>query len=454
MNKKILVLLVQLGVLDTCLAETEVSESLAAKLDRLARELAAEQQATQEHRRELTAQKRMLEQQAALIARQAELLRQQREVLDRLQDQPPLANATLGDLRGGAPAGAVDESPATTRQHTPLIQVSQTDSPPTTTPVGEAPPKAKRARPEVQAIPELGGVLTPKGQLVLEPSLQFSNSQVNRLTFLGVEILESFLIGILEAQDADRDLLSPAITVRYGLTNRLEIEGKLPYIWRDDSFTATIPDVTGDQTVSRDLEGDGLGDAELSLHYQINSGAGGWPFFVGNVRYKADTGDGPFDVARDADGIETELATGSGFQAIEPSLTVLFPTDPAVFFGNLGYLFALEEDVNKTFTDSGGNSQTVSTFDAGDAVRMSFGMAYAINSAASFTLGYKHDFIQRTETVINDVKLTASSLDVGALLLGFSYRLNERASLNTNLELGVTADAPDVSLTLRVPYAF
>lgn len=452
MKRKVLALLVHLSVMNICLAEAADSESFTEKLDRLARDLATEQQARLEQRRELEAQKRMLEQQAGLIARQAELLRQQREALDRLQAQT-LASAALADLRGGAPAGAIDAPPAPAGQRPPLLQISQNEAS-TSKPVGKSPPKAERARPVVQAIPELGGVLTPKGQVVLEPSLQYSNMQVNRLTFLGVEILESFLIGILEAQDADRDLLSPAITARYGITNRLEIEGKIPYVWRDDTLRATIPGVTNGAQVTRDLEGDGLGDVELSAHYQINRGEGGWPFFVGNVRYKSATGDGPFDVNRNAAGIETELATGSGFQAVEPSLTVLFPTDPAVFFGNLGYLFALEEDVDKTFAASGGSPQRVGTFDPGDAVRMSFGMAYAINSAASFTLGYKHDFIQRTETEINGVNLVASSLDVGALLLGFSYRLNERTGLNTNLELGMTADAPDVSLTLRVPYAF
>lgn len=447
MNRKMLALLVQFAVADACLAEAADDPSMAARLDRLARDLAAEQQATLEHRRQLAEQKRMLEQQAALIARQAELLRQQREALERLQG-PPLAKAALGDLRGGSAAAAADDSPAEP------LRLSQADATADSQPVGKPPPRARRARPDVQAIPELGGVLTPKGHWVLEPSLQYSNSQVNRLTFLGVEILESFLIGILEAQDADRDLLSPAITARYGLTNRLEIEGKIPYIWRDDTLRATIPDVTAGAEVTRDLEGDGLGDIELSAHYQLNSGQGGWPFFIGNLRYKSATGDGPFDVNRDADGIETELATGSGFHAVEPSVTVLFPTDPAVFFGNLGYLFALEEDVDKTFASSGGEPQTVGRFDPGDAVRMSFGMAYAINSAASFTLGYKHDFIQRTETEINGVNLISSSLDVGALLLGFSYRLNERSSLNTNLELGVTADAPDVTMTVRWPYAF
>lgn len=355
MNRKILALLVHLGIWNTCMAETGDSESFAEKLDRLADDLAAEQQATLEQRRELTAQKRMLEQQAALIARQAELLREQRNALDRLQAQP-LASAALRDLRGGATGGAVDESPAPARQGPLLVQVTQNDAPTVARPVGKSPPKVARARPEVQAIPELGGVLTPKGHWVLEPSLQYSNSQVNRLTFLGVEILESFLIGLLEAQDADRDLLSPAITARYGITNRLEIEGKLPYIWRDDTLRATIPNVTNGAEVTRDLEGDGVGDIELSAHYQINRGEGGWPFFIGNLRYKAANGEGPFDVDRNANGIETELATGSGFHAVEPSVTVLFPTDPAVLFGNLGYLFALEEDVDETIAVSGGES--------------------------------------------------------------------------------------------------
>jgi hypothetical protein len=80
-------------------------------------------------------------------------------------------------------------------------------------------------------------------------------------------------------------------------------------------------------------------------------------------------------------------------------------------------------------------------------------MAYSINSRASFSLGYKHDFIQKTSTVINGTSLTSSSLDVGSLLLGFSHRLTPRLNANLNLELGVTADAPDVAIALRLPYA-
>ncbi len=335
-------------------------------------------------------------------------------------------------------------------------------------PVGQAPPERQPAQPEVHAIPELGGVLTPKGRFVIEPSLVLSTSQVNRFTFLGVEILETFLIGLLEAEDADRDVISAALTTRYGITDRLEIEAKIPFIYREDTLTATIPQAQTQQgqpvEVTDELSGDGLGDIELSLHYQLNRGQNGWPFFVGNLRYKSDTGEGPFEVGRNSLGRETDLPTGSGFHAIEPSLTMLYPTDPAVLFANIGYVFNMSDDIDEAFPNpSDPNTQvTVGKVEPGDVFRFSFGMAYAVNPRTSFTLGYKHDFIQKTDTEfltetangINRTRVTSSNLQIGSLLLGFGMQFTQRVGANLNLELGVTDDAPDVVLTLRVPLAF
>ncbi|BAZ94287.1 uncharacterized protein FOKN1_1905 [Thiohalobacter thiocyanaticus] len=395
------------------------ADSLAQRLERM--------------ERLLDQQQRQLERQAATIAAQERRLQQQRRALDSLNRQALPATA-LEDRRGAGPAAAA-----------PAVQAA---SAPPAQPVGTAPPASVSEPPEVRAIPELGGVLTPRGQLILEPGLQFSNSQINRLTFIGVEILEAFQIGLLEAVDVDRDYLAVSLTGRYGLTDRLELEAKLPYVYRKDRRVATIPDVEG-EAFSRTLDGDSIGDLELALHYQLDWRWPGNMYYVGNLRYKSVTGRGPFDVNRNGDGIETELATGSGFHALEPSLTLLYPSDPAVFFANLGYLWHIEDDVNKTF-----GQQTIGKVDPGDAVRLSFGMGYAINPRASFTLGYKHDFIQETDTEINGVKLSTSSLDVGAMLLGYGFQLTERAAVNLNLELGVTADAPDVVMTLRLPYTF
>ncbi|WP_245904667.1 transporter [Billgrantia lactosivorans] len=330
----------------------------------------------------------------------------------------------------------------------------ETDAPGgVTSPVGQAPVEAPPEQPEVQAIADIGGVLTPRGRLVLEPSLQYSHSGVNRLTFRGVEILSTLLIGVFSAEEAERDIWTASLTGRLGVTDRLEMELKVPYVYRDDTVRATVPTVGNDSfDIDRDLSGNGLGDIEVTARYQLNRGHNGWPFFVGNLRYKSVTGDGPFDIARDADGIEQELATGSGFHAIEPSVTALFPSDPAVFFANLGYLYNMSDDVNSRITDE----IRIGEVDPGDAVRLSFGMAYAINPRASFTLGFKNDFIAKTKTEYfdDDARTTQSSrsLNVGSLLLGWSYQLNQDVSVNLGLELGVTDDAPNTVLTLRVPF--
>ncbi|MGH8468825.1 MAG: transporter, partial [Gammaproteobacteria bacterium] len=76
---------------------------------------------------------------------------------------------------------------------------------------------------------------------------------------------------------------------------------------------------------------------------------------------------------------------------------------------------------------------------------------YSLNERSSFTLGYKHDFIDETETEINDTVFDSRSLDVGALLIGWAYGWTDRVTSNVNLELGITEDAPDVQISLRVP---
>ncbi len=309
-------------------------------------------------------------------------------------------------------------------------------------------------RPEVAAIPEVGGVLTPPGRVLIEPSFQFSNSQVNRFTFLGVEILDTFLIGVIEAEDVDRDVFSPALDFRTGITRRLEVSLKIPYVYREERRSGTIPQLNAQDPVSieREVDGDGLGDIELGLHYQLNEGRRGI-FYVANLRYKSTTGEGPFEVPYDDNALEEKAATGSGFHGIEPSLTVLVASDPAVFYGNVGYLFNLGDDVDTTI-GAGDNARRIGRVDPGDALRMSFGMSLAVNPKAAVSFGYKHDFIRETESEINGVEFRSSSLDVGSLLLGFSHALGPRSSLAANLEFGITADAPDVTVTIRLPFAF
>src|SRR3546814_19081746 len=99
---------------------------------------------------------------------------------------------------------------------------------------------------------------------------------------------------------ADRDLYQAAITGRFGITDRLEADIQVPYIYRDDRISFIIPQIDPDAQLTQDVDGDGIGDVELALHYQLNRGLDDWPIFIGNRSYKSPSGEGPFDVYRDA----------------------------------------------------------------------------------------------------------------------------------------------------------
>jgi len=315
--------------------------------------------------------------------------------------------------------------------------------------VGAPPPDEPQVRPEVQALADQGGVLTQQGGWVLEPSLEFIHSSQNRLVFRGVSVVDAVLLGVIEATDADRDTLTAALNVRYGITDDLEAELRVPYVYRSDRVENLATRTTGQVRLLRSTTGDGLGDVEGALHYQINEGREDWPIFVGNMRVKSDTGVGPFEVARDSNGVGEELATGSGFWSIEPSVTAIYPTSPAVLFGNLSYTYNIPASVDTTIGDA-----RIGDVDPGDSIGAVIGMGFGINENTSFSLGYKHSYIFETVTEINGRDVDSEELHIGAVTFNITQRVSDSTSVAFDLEAGVTEDAPDVRATLRVPIKF
>lgn len=348
---------------------------------------------------------------------------------------PPLSGGAT--LRAGAQMAPIE-----------LAQASGGASDGPAGPVGEAPPE-EDLRPEIAAAVDVGGVLTPQGMLVLEPSFTYSHSGVNRFTFRGTEIVETILLGVVEAQDADRDFLETALTLRYGVTDRLEIETRVPGVYRSDRVTTTANINSQDVSTTNDSEGYGLGDVEAAAHYQLNDGGGGWPYFIGNLRGKFPTGRGPFDVDRDASGIETELPTGSGFYSVEPSLTMLYPVDPVVLFGNLGYVWNIADGVDQDIGDL-----RIGEVDPGDAIRFGFGVSFAANATTSMSFAYSQELIDGTVTELDGTDQESEELTVGQITLGFSHRLSERMSINVGTTFGVTEDATDLQIGIRLPIRF
>jgi hypothetical protein len=175
------------------------------------------------------------------------------------------------------------------------------------------------------------------------------------------------------------------------------------------------------------------------------------PLFVAGARVKSDTGTGPFELARDEFGVSTELATGSGFWGVQGSLSMLYPTDPAVIFANLSYLYNVPRDVDATI-GAGQNQVQIGNVDPGDSIGFGFGFGFALNPRFSYSLGYSHSYITETETELNDTVSRSTALHVGSLQLGMSFRATERWTLATSVDVGVTEDAPDVRVSFRTPF--
>jgi len=332
------------------------------------------------------------------------------------------------------------------------------------------PPEQLSRPPEIAQIFDQPGVLTPRGKFILEPSMQFGYSSNDRVALVGYTIIPAILIGLIDVRQVKTSSITGALAGRYGVSNRLELELKVPYSWvYSDTVSREIFTGTAQDSVFN-ADGHGIGDVELTGRYQLPNAGPDHPYYVLWLRYKSRTGTDLFEVTTDCvtrcvanatgTGLPLELPTGSGFAAIQPGVTWLYASDPVVFFGSFSYLHNFKrKDVSRTVLTGApeGFPQTTTEFigevSAGDILGFNVGVGLALNERAAISIGYDQSLVGKTEQNDEDTP-GAVRVILGTLVLGGSYRFSDRTSLNVALGVGVTRDTPDVSLNVRVPITF
>jgi hypothetical protein len=229
------------------------------------------------------------------------------------------------------------------------------------------------------------GILTPVRSIIFEPSFQYVQSSVQRVALEGYTVLPAVSIGLIDIREVSRVTYVANLATRFGLTPRLEIEGRLPFVSRSDQ-TVTRPLATpSTRDDVFDVNGAALGDIEAALRWQINQAR---PYFIGNLRVRMPTGTDPFRVERDeTTGLPTELPTGSGFWGVQPSITWVQISDPAVLFGNLSYYYTFAREVGGIYGD----------IDPGDVIGVSIGSGFSLNEQVSLSVGFEHNTVLKTE---------------------------------------------------------
>ncbi|MCB1910756.1 type IV pilus assembly protein FimV [Cognatazoarcus halotolerans] len=390
------------------------------------------------------------------------LIVEQTARLEALRKSMQVEEAKLAEIRRAveverleATRGAGPAEPSATQ---PPVQVAQESS----QPVGQRPPEAKRedAAPVAQIFDQ-PGVLTPPGRVILEPSLQYSYASTNRVALVGYTIIPAITIGLIDVREVKRNTWTAALTARTGLTNRMEFEAKIPYVYRsDDSIGRPLATPSSNEEVFN-ATGRKIGDVELTGRYQLNDGGPNEPYYIASLRFKMRTGSDQFDFPSvyvpNSGYLPKGLPTGSGFYSLQPGVTFLFPSDPVVFFGGINYQYSFgRSNLSLREEDLSTGSVTVRNVDSvrpGGVLGFNFGMGLALNDKSSFSVGYDHASVGRTQLTVDGVKQSGGvRVQLGTLMFGYAYRLSPTRSLNVSLGVGVTRDTPDVNLTVRMPF--
>lgn len=321
-------------------------------------------------------------------------------------------------------------------------------------------PDEDQARPdkasEIASITTDRGIVTRPGRLTVEPAFSHAYSNSTIVAIEGYTVIPALVVGLINITEVQRDIFIGALSLKYGINSRLETGIRIPYLSIQEehrerqAFQGTPLDTL------QESEGEGLGDVEWNIRYQFNDGLAGWPYIIGNFLVRAPTGESPYEVDRrvllDNDGnqvgiILAERPTGSGFWSFEPGLSFIYPSDPAVLFGNFSYGYTLKDDKGPE------NGRTINP---GNVVRFGFGMGFAFNERTSFSLGYDHSVIPKTTFEV-DNNLTDTQFDriqVGSLSFGLSQQFSSSASMNLTVSVGVTEQAPNSEVTLKLPFTF
>ncbi len=232
----------------------------------------------------------------------------------------------------------------------------------------------------------------------------------------------------LRVEEDANHTLTNSFTFQYGVLDNLTLSATLPFVAKSE--------------IIRDTTTAGLGDISLGARWEpFPLEQGRLPLVLfGSVSTK--TGDSPYEIGLD------ELSTGKGYYSVGVGASTRKYIDPVVLFASAS--------ANYGFKESGLNqargSRTLTSFDPGISGGFSFGFAYSFNYDVSLTMSYQQSFNMDAEFQFNNGD-SYKSPDQSSAMLSFALgvRVSPETIVNGTVGIGLTEDAPDISLGLSFP---
>ena len=236
----------------------------------------------------------------------------------------------------------------------------------------------------------------------------------------------------LRIEDNASHNMTNTFTLQYGVLDNLTVTASVPLVAKSDDVKDTTTTGLGDISVGARWEPFPLKQGRLPL------------ILFGSLSTK--TGDSPYEISADRD-----LSTGKGYYSVGGGASTRKYIDPVVLFASVSANYGFKEsDLNQRR-----GSRILDSFEPGVSGGFSFGFAYSFNYDVSMTMSYQQSFNTGSEFVFTSGE-TSKPADQSSASLGISLgvRVSPQTIVNGTVGIGLTEDAPDVSLGLSFPLDF
>lgn len=403
------------------------------------------------------------------VRRLRELDMQVQALQARLGGRVPSSMASAGTDPGAATAGSPPGSvPLPAAQPAPVADTAQAAVPAADSAVqagtaAEAEQARLQAQRSVDDVKQQQSALFNR-KLTVEAGVNYARYDRKQLTLNGFLALDAIFLGNIGIENVESDTMTATLAARWGVTPRLTLNAELPWIERRTVYQKGGAGGSAAAVAEQRSHGGGVGDLSVSANFRLIRERPRWPETVLTVGVTAPTGREPYGVdwrviERDDDdfirfAVPGEQPTGNGVWQGNIGLSMVKTADPAILFGNIGYI----RSRRASFDDLDSNPDTVNPGDVqlGQAWYAGAGVAFAFNERTSMSLSWSGRFAGRASTRYRGgdwVKVIGSDANASTLNLGVTYAINRRATLVTQLALGMSPDAPDYALTVKIPYA-
>ena len=290
-------------------------------------------------------------------------------------------------------------------------------------------------------------VLLKKKQFEVENTFSYIYYSANQIYLNSFAILDPVFLtlGQFGIETNRRHIFVDNITLRYGLLNNLQVEANIPLMYRNERSSKTGKN----EEITRDKFG--FGDISFALSYQPIKETGKRPAVITSFSYKTTTGKSPFKL-KDP---KTDLPTGSGYNSFKFGINMVKTIDPVVVFGGIAYSYNQDVSVNKNICGDTGCGYLEKVY-PGNTLSLNLGLAYALSYNFSMNFQYLQDYTFTTKSKVNGKKqsIANSTLNSALFKIGAGWGISDKLSVNIGLSVGMTSDAPDYVLEIRIHYRF